>query len=479
MRLELRAFKELCRDLAALAGDSSQPVRALVAEANAELVRRAIDFGGLKQLKYTPTSFVITQAEHRRLNWLGRRLHGLVEHVLNLVAAGDEQLLAHFARHEPFRPFLMKSRRHWQGFSRYDTLITPAGDVKFIELNTSCPSSFYYQRNFNEVLWAHPLGFAAEDRAGTCDLPSDDPTYFARALAAMEEEAGFAPKAVAVLYDESKLILELEQFAESFQRIGRDAFVADARDCEYRDGKLWVAGKEVSMTYNKFRLLGIGQHHWAEGFESRYDAFLRAARANAFLPVNNFAAMAYGEDKGMLAVFTDPAFAGTFSPDDWEFLQRHVPWTRRTTEKVMLGRAPNGSGTLRDHVLRNRERYVLKPANDGRGQKVTIGRYVSDSVWAAAVGEAVGSDYVLQESVDMLLVPVVREAADGLRTDELFHTASFYFLDDIFSGIFSRVSANPVTNLAVDGMMQPVVVLKDEPVAKAAAVVADAAAGAL
>ncbi len=100
-------------------------------------------------------------------------------------------------------------------------------------------------------------------------------------------------------------------------------------------------------------------------------------------------------DKRNLALLSERAEAGGFSPEDTALIDRHVPWTRwakpgLTTyqrEKVDL-----------EGLLRSRKHdFVLKPLQAQSGACVYIGRFMSEEAWREVVDSALGDGlYIAQ-----------------------------------------------------------------------------------
>src|SRR5216684_3268474 len=76
----------------------------------------------------------------------------------------------------------------------------------------------------------------------------------------------------------------------------------------------------------------------------------------------------------------------------------HVPWTR----VVAAGKTTYHGKTidLQEHILKHREKLVLKPNDDYTGQGSFFGWEMNDSGWERALRQALRSPYVVQEKVE-------------------------------------------------------------------------------
>lgn len=450
MQIELTTMKNVAEDISSAAKAHHENVGHIIKKANATLREESIDYGGLKQLRYTPTPFVLSERDYTALLKAGEDLHGIIEKVLQLLASNNPLLRQHFASHSDFLSYLVKpcGKQFWQTISRYDFILTNDGNIKFIELNTCCPAGFFYQRFFDSLAKRFPI--CDSKFLNNVRFSSDyaRPEQFVRIFDTMEHESGIEEGTIGVLYDENKLMMELDLIRDSILSTGRKAAIVDARELECNNGKLSFRNKRISSTYNKFRVCGNQNHHWRSGFQQRYSALLHAIQNNSFIPINNFAAMVFSEDKGMLAVLTDPKFANIFTKEELEFILKHIPHTQRLSPKTY------------DPFARQNEQYVLKPANDGRGQGVVIGCEVSNDAWKDLIAKCLGGDYIIQEHIEPLRLPVVyANNRDEVMVQEMYHTGAIFVLNGKASGFLSRVSTNRITNVGVEGYLQPIISL--------------------
>lgn len=450
MQIELKTIKYVAEDISSTGRNHYNNVGRIIKKANETLKEESIDYGGLKQLRYTPTPFILLERDYNALLRTGERLHGIVEKVLQLLACNNIPLQQHFAAHSEFFTYLVKphGKKYWQTISRYDFIITNDGNIKFIELNTCCPAGFFYQPFFDSLAKRFPIS----DRRYLNDIKfssdSAKPEQFARIFNAIEHECGIEQGIIGVLYDENELMIELELIRDTILRSGRKAEIIDARDLECNNGELSFRNKRISSTYNKFRVCGNQKHHWRSNYRQRYAALLHAIQNNSFIPINNMAAMVFSEDKGILSVLADPEFSDIFTTEELNFISQHIPYTRRLYSN-------NSECFTKQH-----ERYVMKPANDGRGQGVVIGCEVTKDVWNDLLTRCLCGDYIIQEHIEPLRLPVVyANDRNEAKVQDMYHTGAIFILNGKACGFLSRVSSNRITNVGVEGYLQPIISL--------------------
>src|SRR5262249_4896761 len=143
--------------------------------------------------------------------------------------------------------------------------------------------------------------------------------------------------------------------------------------------------------------------------------------------------------KASLAALTDERNAGLFTPGQHEAIAAHVPWTRVVEERKTLY---NGATVdLVPFVLRERERFVLKPNDDYAGKGIVLGWTVDGGRWEEAVRAAVAVPYVAQERVPLPEEPFP-SLIDGkvVLISRKFDTAPFVCHGAYVEGCLTRIA---------------------------------------
>ena len=456
-RIALGPTQQLHEHLIALWKDDPESLLAGCAEANRRLAARGIKFEQAENMAVTLSALVLDPAAVTTLTRITETLHQIVEQALHWVLGSRERLDRYFADHRRVFPYLCKTRGldSWQGYSRYDAVITSTGHIKIIELNTGCPAGFLHAEDFSQVTrdtlcsidpaWKAPAAF------GTIA-----PEVLVEELLAIESRAQVPRGMVALVNDENRLVHELDLLATALGRRGREAAIVPAEEFRCHDGLLTWGGRPVSLTFNKVRVSTPNSPscHWQAGFEERYAGLLAGMRDGAATSVNNLCAMTIGEDKSLLALLREPEFHSQLSPDQREFVAEHVPWTVRLQQGCVGWR--DETVDLLPYVQRNREHLVIKPANEGRGFGVLVGKYCTPGRWRQACRVHEGLPCVVQEFFQPATLPVVRPGGEGGRIASMFLTVGLAVIGGAYRGLLSRVSSGAVTNVGRGGMVQAV-----------------------
>jgi len=247
------------------------------------------------------------------------------------------------------------------------------------------------------------------------------------------------PHIAIVDWDNVPTYTEFELFQEHFRRQGLECIICTPAECEYDGKRLHVGDFVIDLFYK--RVLTS---------ELLAKPDLAAPITQAYVDgrvmvINAFQAKILHK-KMSLALLHDDANHHLFTPEQVEVILRHIPWTR----KVVPGHT-NYDGRpidLLPFIRDNRERLVLKPNDEYGGKGVYIGWTVSQQEWEAALGEALGSSFVVQEKVVLEKEPFPYLTDQGsIEIVELATDSDPYIYDVDTQGILTRLSAQALLNV--------------------------------
>jgi len=469
-RLKLDDTLQLHEQLEAFAAAEPAHAQSALVTANRELAERRLTFGREKPLEAALTTLLLDDADVQLLKQTAESLHAIIEKVLDYATANHDRLARFFPDHARVFPFLAKTAGcdTWQIASRYDMAVTPTGELKLLELNTGCPGGLMIAQAMSDVsrhAFAElpaPLAATNDDWPGNATVRDN---VLARELLAIESEANLSPDTIAILNDENDLVFELDLLAASFAKQNRQAVVADARSLRMSERQLLLNDQRVTLTYNKFRIStpGSPNHCWQDGFDQRYAAYLHAQQNGCVASVNNLVAMVLAEDKSLLRAVAEPDVLALLDSTERDLVDRHWLWTARLADQPVVydGNTVDLLSLLRAH----QDRFVVKPANEGRGFGVVVGRFASPSEWQRACQIDPLVPKIVQEFTDSAQLRVVcgkakagddAPAREIVQVRDMFLTLGLTIIRGKYHGLISRVSANPVTNVAREGFGQAV-----------------------
>jgi hypothetical protein len=224
---------------------------------------------------------------------------------------------------------------------------------------------------------------------------------------------------------------------------GVQCVIADPRNVEYRNGRLLAEGVEIDLIYKRVLINELiergGMDH----------PVVRAVRDRAVCMVNPFRCKLLHK-KLSLAVLSDEHNHDMFSSTEVEYIQQHIPWTRRVTE--MRTRFGGKEVDLLPFIAQNRENLVLKPNDEYGGTGIVLGWEVSDVEWQRAVKNALSEPFIVQERIQLPVepYPVLRDGKVRIE-DRIEDTAPFIFYGAFMDGLMSRLSTESLVNVTAGG----------------------------
>jgi uncharacterized circularly permuted ATP-grasp superfamily protein len=334
-------------------------------------------------------------------------------------------------------------------WSRLDAFVSPAGP-RFIEVNSDAPAGFGYGDRMASIFQGLEA-FRAVAARFRISYAASTPALVEAVLAAHRARGGQGlPRVAVVDFASVKTRADQELVREAFLERGVACALADPRECELREGRLYATGSPVDVVYRRAVLSEL------VACEPEVAGLLEAYRSGAALFVNSFRCR-LSEDKALFALVTDERFAALLSDEERAFVSRHVPWTRKLEERRTERRG--AAVDLVPFVLAERERLVLKPTHAYGGREVLIGSETKQHAWSEAVERGLGGPFVVQERepIPEETFPVVEEGA--LRLVALKLNANPFYVRGAAVGAVARASLASVINVSAGGGSAPTFVV--------------------
>ena len=238
--------------------------------------------------------------------------------------------------------------------------------------------------------------------------------------------------------------------AREMQKLGLEATAAHPEDLDFHGGRLLAKGRVVDLVY---RIM-----HTDDCLERSEEIapLLHAVKHKAVCMVNPFRSELLSH-KYLFALLTDETHDFGFTKDEAAAIRAHVPWGRILRE----GHSTDAEGNridLVEYVRNHKDNLVLKPAHGAGGRGVRLGWNCDDAQWADAVREAVESDSIVQEKIEVTReeYPLLEK---GFALREFYEDTDPFHFPGGYSAVLTRISAAEVTNVARGGSMVPTFVI--------------------
>jgi uncharacterized circularly permuted ATP-grasp superfamily protein len=408
-----------------------------------QLGRRGLFFGRrplctvLRPRFLTPSQYDLLREESAvLLGAFGRALEA---------ALADARLLDQFRLLEWERTLALEQPRiPASPLSRLDAFLDDAGALRFTEYNAETPAGAAYHDALSELFLALPAAAAFLRTHALRPLPVR-PQVLHALLDAFALWSGRRGLPVVGILDwkEVPTWSEFLLFQEYFEAMGVRCVVADVRDCELRDGRLFAAGTPIDLIYKRVLISELVER---EGLKH---PIVRAVRSGAVCMVNPFRCKILHK-KASLAVLSDERNAELLTAAQRAAIARHIPWTRVVEERSTEFRGERID--LLAWIAQNRERLVLKPNDDYGGAGIVLGWEVGEAHWQEGLQRALREAFIVQERITL-----PEESFPSFTQGELvfanriLDTAPFVFGGRYADGCLTRVSTATLVNVTAGG----------------------------
>ncbi len=323
----------------------------------------------------------------------------------------------------------------------------PAADgVFFLEFNHDAPAGIGYSAAMTEIYLELPiLKRFAERFCVAGDEPR--PALLAALLGAYAAFGGREHPNIGIVdWTDVRTSSDQVILRDYFAAQGHAAAIADPREVELRDGRLYAGDLRLDIVYRRV----VTSELLAKLDETRH--FIAAYEARAACFVNAFRCRV-SENKAFFSFLTDPEQLAFLADDLRQTLLQHLPWTRIVVEQST--RLPDGRRIdLCEHAARHRADFVLKPADAYGGTNVYVGSETDDATWANALTRALRDDalWVLQQRVSTPTeVFPIRQPDGGFAFRPMKYNVNPFYLGGRIAGAVARTSESVVINVSAGG----------------------------
>ena len=348
-----------------------------------QLSARGLEFGGRMLCSVLRPRF-LTVGEYRILSDSCARVLSALEKV-RLAAMADSGLRRQFGLLDWEETLIHDDPgfRYASPTSRLDAFFADGPDgsgLKFTEYNAETPAGAAYGDALTTAFLSLPVMAEFRREYNCLPIPAA-PGVEHSLLDSYREWSGTreSPRIAIVDWADVPTRSEFVLFCDFFKDNGLECVIADPREMEYRNGKLYSGDFHVTLIYKRVLIDELINEC---GLDSDV---VRAVRERAVCMVNPFRCKLLHK-KASLAVIGDERNAHLLTADERESVATHVPWTRIVEERstVFGGKKIDLIPWISEH----RQRLVLKPNDDYGGRGIVLGWTVSDEKWSQAIHEA-------------------------------------------------------------------------------------------
>jgi hypothetical protein len=325
--------------------------------------------------------------------------------------------------------------------------------IKFIEYNAENPSSLTDQTGLNQVLFEiRALQLFAERYRMRQFTPVE--SLRDALLSTYREWGGAGAPNIAILDwadlpTEHEFILLRNYFASS----GIPTIICTPDELEYGNGRLRRGDFRIDLVYKRIVI-----HEFLDRYDDTHP-LIQAYKNRDICLINPFRCKLLHK-KACFEILTDESYQRWFTAEELDVIQRCVPWTRRVSERRILRRCREID--LIEYVREHRDEFILKPNDDYGGHGIFFGNRASQSEWDEAIANALNSDYIVQERIELQTeeFPIFNEREWGLQ--QMFVDTNPFVFRGAVDGAMVRLSNSPIVNVTSGGGETGFFVLDDD-----------------
>ena len=395
---------------------------------------------------------VLSRHQYNTIKHAAETLAGAFEKVAT-AALNDPILLSHLgltmaeeeaARIEPRYSRLCVS-------SRLDAHLNANG-FQFLEYNAETPAGVGDQMQLEKILFRSPAlkQFLETNSHWT---PQPHRALLTSLLKAYRDWGGEEDRPHIAIIDWKGVPTgsEFRVLKDYFVTQGYPAVIVDPHDLDYNHDVLSAAGFRIDIVYKRVVI-----HEFLREFKLDHP-LIQAYRQGRVCMANSFRTKLVHK-KMSFAVLSDPAYSYLFNAAELEMIQKHIPWTRYVRRSRVLFHGSECD--LETLLLREREKFVLKPNDDYGGHGVFLGWETDSENWREAIKVALEKPYVVQERVTLEKI-TIPAYSDRAYLDELFVDFNPFLFHNEVEGALIRLSASSLLNVTSGGGQTALLVLEE------------------
>jgi uncharacterized circularly permuted ATP-grasp superfamily protein len=246
---------------------------------------------------------------------------------------------------------------------------------------------------------------------------------------------------------------EFELHRKHFTREGFETIITSPQKFTIHKGKAMVGDKEVNLVYRRVITRELLEKKEETG------VFVRCIGEGLVCCCNSFRSYIVGNKK-VLSIITDPRFQAIYTEEEIAAIRETIPWTKILADSVELYERKEVH--LKDFVLRNRNKLVLKPANMYGGKDVHIGNETDPGTWQEIMEAHIGDEsWVVQEYVN-IPKDIYPETDPARGFASKYVNINPFALQGKYSGTITRVSDHAVINVSAGGGLVPTFTAKEK-----------------
>jgi glutathionylspermidine synthase len=387
---------------------------------------------------YNPMFF--SKKEEEDLEWIGKMMMEIGESVTDRYIQ-DEDFRKKFGFPDFIERMILRENKYGVHvpIGRFDVFYGDRENFKFCELNTDGSSAMNEDNTIGKILLRSRAmeDFVKEHPVRNPELVE---TWVNESIKIYKkwDNTGRKPRVAIVDFTESGTSAEFQLFKETYEKAGYSCIIADPRDLKYMDGGLYHQDYRIDLVYRR-----IVTFELIEKYEQARD-FVDAYMDDAVCVVGTIRSQVI-HNKIFFKILHDQDTLEGLEEGQREFVKRHIPFTGIF----------KGEKEVFEEVLRNKDKYIIKPMDMNASQGVYPGRDFKEDKWESILKDTFNKDFIYQEFV----APYQREFVvyeDGrFKKESLGSIVGIFMYNRKYSGLYTRLGKNNIISGVTDYYCAP------------------------
>lgn len=331
-------------------------------------------------------------------------------------------------------------------------------DLKFLEFNCDSPGGTGYadviHRGFLELFAQDSLAekYAPSDRQRLLHLADTllDCYQQWREADPGRTDRPVTPFTVITDWRDVSSLPDIEITVDYLQESGFDAVFADPRDLELRGTELWFKDRRVDLIYKRVIVKELVEDPDARPLGEAY-------KAGTVCMVNPPRSVIVGNKK-ILAFLRRPEVLARMTAEERKAIMDYVPWT-----EVLRDDKAEFQGFwvgLKDFVIDNQDKLVLKAAQSYGGKDVFLGFETDADKWQELVDKHIeGEHWIVQQLVQIPKELFPQVEGGNVNMNLMNVNINPLAFGGKYCGSYTRISKKNVINVSIGGGMTPTMTL--------------------
>lgn len=317
---------------------------------------------------------------------------------------------------------------------RFDIFYGGYNDFKFCELNTDGSSAMNEDNTLAEILLETEAmkEFSKEYRFNLFEL-FDSWVEESISIYNRFNPDNNKPNVAIVDFVESGTTKEFEEFKKAYERNGYNCIIADPRDLTYRNGGLYLKDYRIDLVYRRIVTFELIER------ADEIPDFIEAYKNKAMCTIGSLRSQVV-HNKIVFKILHDEDTLEFLDEEEREFIRKHIPYTGLF----------EGEQEVFEHVLSNKDKYIMKPYDLNGSRGVFTGRDCTDEEWRNRLNKVWNKDYLYQEFVEPHTREFVVFDDEGLYVEEFGTITGLYLYNEKLSGLYTRIGKNNIISGLTD-----------------------------